>query len=146
MKNGLITNRRCLPYNPKLKQRARNLRNNSTKAEIKMWVDILRNRQTGFQFYRQKPLYHFIVDFYCPKLKLVIEIDGGSHNEKIEYDRVRTELLNVFDLDVIRYRNEDVMKNIEGVRIDLMNRIQKSPLHSPFEKGGSKSKSDSVPL
>lgn len=129
MKNGLITNRRCLPYNPRLKQRARNMRNNSTKAEIKMWVDVLRNRQTGFQFYRQKPLYHFIVDFYCPKLKLVIEIDGGSHNEKIEYDRIRTELLNVFDLEVIRYTNEDILKNINGVRNNLMEKIKnKSPL------------------
>lgn len=129
MKNGLITNRRCLPYNPRLKERARNLRNNSTKAEIKIWVDLLRNRQTGFQFYRQKPLYHFIVDFYCPKLKLVIEIDGGSHNEKIEYDRIRTELLNVFDLEVIRYTNEDILKNINGVRNNLMEKIKnKSPL------------------
>jgi very-short-patch-repair endonuclease len=55
------------------------MRNQSTKGEIKFWCELLRNRKSGYQIYRQKPIDHIIVDFYCPKLKLVIEIDGTSH-------------------------------------------------------------------
>jgi len=87
--NRLITNYRELPYNPDLKEFARQMRNNSTKGEIKFWCELLRKRKSGYQFYRQKILLNYIVDFYCAKLKLVIEIDGTSHLEKTEYDSLR---------------------------------------------------------
>jgi very-short-patch-repair endonuclease len=89
----LITNYRELPYNPSLKQRAREMRNNSTKGEIKFWCELLRKNQTGYKFYRQKIFNHFIVDYYCAKLKLVIEIDGTSHDGKEKYDIKRERLL-----------------------------------------------------
>ncbi len=69
-----------LPYNKNLKQFSRDLRNNSTLGEILLWQKLRARSMMGYQFYRQKPLENFIVDFYCQALKLVIEIDGGYHN------------------------------------------------------------------
>ena len=68
-----------LPYNKKLKARSRELRSSMTDAEIALWVKLRRKQLHGLQFYRQKPLGKFIVDFYCPAAQLVIEIDGGQH-------------------------------------------------------------------
>ncbi len=89
--NELITNFREIPYNLKLKDRAKEMRNNSTKGEIKFWCELLKKKQTVYQFNRQKIIGHFIVDFYCAKLKLVVEIDGISHMKKKEYDKHRNE-------------------------------------------------------
>ena len=69
-------------YNPKLKQLARNLRNNSTLSEVSFWNEVKGKKILGLQFLHQKPIREFIVDFYCPKLKLAIEIDGESHGFK----------------------------------------------------------------
>ncbi len=69
-------------YNPKLKQLSRNLRNNSTLAEVLLWNELKARKIFGFQFMRQKPIGDFIVDFFCSKLKLVLEVDGNSHNGK----------------------------------------------------------------
>ena len=104
-----------LPYNPKLVQRARELRKNMTKAERKLWYEYLRN--FPLRVHRQRPIDHFIVDFYCPKLKLVIEIDGESHNSKQAqiYDAERTRRLEGYGLKVIRFTNEEVLTNFEGV-------------------------------
>ena len=66
-------------YNPKLKQFARNLRNNSSISEIRFWNQVNAKQFNGYQFYRQKPIGNYIVDFFCPILNLVIEIDGESH-------------------------------------------------------------------
>ncbi|MFH1197636.1 MAG: DUF559 domain-containing protein [bacterium] len=103
-RQDLITNLRCLPYNPKLKERSKEMRNNSTKGEIKFWCELLKNKKCGYQFYRQKPLYHFIVDFYSAKLKLVVEIDGTSHDDKKEYDEDRDKILNGLGLKILHYR------------------------------------------
>jgi very-short-patch-repair endonuclease len=91
--HGLITNFRELPYNSKLKDRAKDMRNDSTKGEIKFWCELLRKNKSGFQFYRQRTIHHYIADFYCAKLKLVIEIDGTSHLGKKDYDKRRDEIL-----------------------------------------------------
>ena len=109
--NGLLTNYRELPYNPKLKERAREMRNNSTKGEIKFWSELLRKNQTGYQFNRQKIIGHYIVDFYCAKLKLVIEIDGMSHDNKKEYDEHRNEILESYGLKVLHFNDQDVQNN-----------------------------------
>jgi very-short-patch-repair endonuclease len=76
-----------LPYNPQLVERAKTLRKNMTKAEKKLWYDYLRNFQ--FRVHRQRPIDNFIVDFYCPNLSLVIEVDGESHSTDLaqNYDR-----------------------------------------------------------
>ena len=125
---GLITNYRELPYNPVLKQRAKEMRNNSTKGEIKFWCELLRKKQTGYKFYRQKIINHFIVDFYCAKLKLVIEIDGTSHEGKEEYDRKRESVLESMELKVIRYNNLDVLNNFHLVEQDFKKQIKSREL------------------
>ena len=112
------------PYHDKLVDLARSNRKNPTPAEQKMWSVILRNRQlVGFKFLRQKPIDGYIVDFYCSALGLVIEIDGDSHAEKLEYDAERTRILNAYGLAVIRYTNEDVMNNPQGVYQHLASAI-----------------------
>jgi very-short-patch-repair endonuclease len=68
-------------YNPKLKAKSRELRNNSTLAEVPLWNQLKGRKMRGYQFMRQKPIGNYIVDFFCSKLKLVIEIDGESHSE-----------------------------------------------------------------
>ncbi len=120
---GLITNYRELPYNPALKQRAREMRNNSTKGEIKFWCELLRKKQTGYKFYRQKIINHFIVDFYCAKLKIVIEIDGTSHEGKEEYDKRRESVLESLELKVIRYNDLQVLNNFNLVEQDFKKQI-----------------------
>ncbi|AFZ49381.1 endonuclease domain-containing protein [Dactylococcopsis salina] len=104
-----------LPYNKKLVSRAKELRKNMTLAERKIWFEYLRN--FPHRVYRQRPIEQFIVDFYCPKLKLVIEIDGESHytENAQEYDRERTEVLQGYGLRVIRFNNEEVLQNFTGV-------------------------------
>jgi very-short-patch-repair endonuclease len=118
----------CLPYNKNLIPLARENRRNPTPAETRIWNEGLRKRQLArFKFLRQKPIDHFIVDFYCSKLGLVIEIDGDSHAETAEYDHERTRVLNAYGLDVVRYTNDEVLGNIEGVYEDLLRRITNPP-------------------
>ena len=113
-----------LLYNKNLTALARANRKNPTAAEIKMWNEVLHMRQFAhYKFLRQKPIANFIVDFYCSELLLVIEIDGDTHGETNAYDLERTKLLNARGLTVIRYTNEDVLKNIAGVYDDLACRI-----------------------
>lgn len=130
-----------LPYDPKLKERARELRKNPTAAEKKMWSDILgRDQFQGLRFLRQKPIQNYIVDFYCDKLSLVIEIDGDSHAEQEQYDAERTRNLESLGIEVVRYTNDDVLNNMEGVYEDLEKKVKerknKIPL-TPFTKGGT---------
>ena len=73
-------------YNPDLKQRSKELRKNATYSEKLLWKHLRSRQLLGYQFMRQKPIYNYIVDFYCSALKLVIEIDGITHNDKQEYD------------------------------------------------------------
>ncbi len=105
------------PYNENLKQASRDLRNNMTDAEKLLWSR-LRNKQIlGLQFYRQKPILNFIVDFYCPAVNLVIECDGSQHftDEGLEADLIRDEALAQLDLKVLRFDNGQVMGQIDDV-------------------------------
>ncbi len=104
-----------LPYNPDLIKRAKELRKNMTPAEKKLWYNYLRNFK--FRVLRQRPINNFIVDFYCPNLKLVIEIDGDSHftAEGQAYDRQRTQILEGYNLKVIRFTNQEVLNNLMGL-------------------------------
>ena len=113
-----------LPYNKKHTALARENRSNPTPAESKIWNEVLRMRQFArYKFLRQKPIDNYIVDFYCSELQLVIEIDGDSHAETVEYDTVRTRVLEALGLTVVRYSNDEVLGNIEGVFEDLSQRI-----------------------
>ncbi len=103
-------------YNKKLKPLARNLRNNSTLGEIKLWSEVLRaKRFYGYQFNRQYAIDNYIVDFICRRLKLIIEVDGMSHQYKVEADRKRDEVLNSLGYEVLRVTESEVMNDINNV-------------------------------
>ncbi len=114
-----------IPYKKELPEKARELRNNVTKAEEKLWHEVLRNKQfLGFRFVRQKPLKYFIADFYCAKLMLVIEVDGSVHNKIKERDAERTEILKgIHNIKVVRYTNENILKRIGWVKESLEKEI-----------------------
>ena len=99
-----------------IRDRARQLRNDMTAPERTLW-SILRNRQLdGYRFRRQHPVGDFIVDFFCPAARLVIEVDGDSHEDQMEYDRRRSRWLAAQKhYRVLRVSNLDVMSNLEGV-------------------------------
>ena len=104
-------------YNKQLKQASRTLRTNMTDAEQTLWYYLRRKQIQGVQFYRQKPLLNFIVDFYCFAVKLVIEIDGSQHNEPANQskDKRRDELLENQGLKVLRFDNRQVLLEIDAV-------------------------------
>lgn len=115
--------RKIIPYNPKLKEFARVLRNNSTKSEIKLWK-ILKNKNIkGYDFHRQKPLLEFIADFYCYELKLVIELDGFTHEfeETKSKDNYKQGKLEGVGLTVLRFTDEEVFSEFDLV----INSIEK---------------------
>lgn len=88
--------RPIIPYNPKLKELARHLRNNSTLSEILLWEYLKGKQMKGYDFHRQKPIADYIVDFYCPDLLLAIEIDGDSHRERYNQDTHRQKRIESF--------------------------------------------------
>ncbi len=104
-------------YNKNLKLPSRDLRNNMTDAEQLLWQKLRRKQILGLQFYRQKPLLNFIVDFYCPAANLVIECDGGQHYtvEGLEADRVRDQALAQLGLIVLRFDNRQVLAETDAV-------------------------------
>ncbi len=106
-----------LKYNPHNKQNARNLRKNMTDAERVIWSRVRRKQILEVQFYRQKPIANFIVDFYAPKLKLVVEIDGAQHFEAeyLQRDNVRDASLNALGLRVLRFDNHAVLTETDSV-------------------------------
>ncbi|MBI5047589.1 MAG: endonuclease domain-containing protein [Deltaproteobacteria bacterium] len=128
-------------YNPKLKSFSRQLRNNSTLSEALLWNQLKARKIKGYQFMRQKPIDEYIVDFYCSKLKLVIEIDGESHSEKADADLKRQKRLEATGLSVLRFFDRDVKKNIEGVVSVIGKWIEDNSLKgeypppTPFIKG-----------
>jgi very-short-patch-repair endonuclease len=110
---------------PVILAHAREMRQPQTPAEAALWR-ALRNRQTGFKFRRQHPISRFIIDFYCAKAKLLIEIEGESHIEpdQEEYDRARTEYLETLGYKVIRFTNNDVRYNIHAVVGEILRIVE----------------------
>lgn len=110
--------KRFIDYNKKLKDRAKELRRNMTEPEKKIWFWFLKEvSNTKFRINKQRPIDNFIVDFYVPKLKIVIEIDWESHFDEqgIAYDEERSDILKWLWFKILRFTNEEVMKNFEGV-------------------------------
>lgn len=129
---------RFLPYNPELKENARNLRKNMTKAEKKLWFDCF--KKMDVKILRQQPIDNYIVDFYIASKKLVIEVDCETHRseEEIAYDKKRTKVLESFWLKVIRFTNTEIYENIEWVFSLLRQEIKNSnkpPLTPPNRRG-----------
>jgi very-short-patch-repair endonuclease len=107
--------RKIIPYNPALKEKARELRNNSTKTEILLWMNLKGKQMRGFDFHRQKPIDNYIVDFFCYELMLAIEIDGESHFGKEDYDERRQKKLEGLGVRFLRFDDNEVFYNCEGV-------------------------------
>ena len=107
------------------KQRRQTLRNNMTEPEKRLW-GILRNHQLGVKFRRQHGIGHYIVDFYCPELKLIIEVDGESHffEDAQAYDKIRDKFMLELGLTTIRITNIEIMQNIDGVCEYLQQHVQ----------------------
>ncbi len=112
-------NRYWTKYNWKNKNFARQNRKNPTSTESLVWHMILKNRKLGFKFLRQRTVGWYIVDFYCSKLKLIIEIDGESHNYKVDYDEKRIKYLKSLWFKVLVYTDEQVLNNLEWVCEDI---------------------------
>jgi len=132
--NPLIKANNRILYNKSLYERWKELRKNMTKPEKKLRFDFLKNLDKRddlvppqlrgmplgrgrFRVYKQRPIYLFIVDFYIPKLKIVIEVDGESHFDEAwkAYDAERTEILEWLWLKVLRFTNQEIMHNFDGV-------------------------------
>jgi very-short-patch-repair endonuclease len=109
--------------NPKTKHHAIKLRKELTPAERKLWAR-LRNNQLGATFRRQHAIGNYIPDFCSPKAKLIIELDGGQHLEQEEYDKQRTEYLESQGYKVVRFWNNDVLNDIEGVILAIIHTLK----------------------
>ena len=112
-----------LPYDDHLKKYSKQLRKNMTDAERTLWLKVRRKQLKGYQFYRQKPIGSFIVDFYCPKGCLVIELDGGQHysEEGRTKDDYRDKYMEGIGLRVLRFSDREVFENMGGVIETIWN-------------------------
>lgn len=111
-------------YNkPIFKDRRRELRTKPTRHEELLWYRLRRNQLDGYRFFRQYSAGPYILDFYCPKLRLAIELDGAQHSERdtMEYDHERTMYLLGLDITTIRFSNKEVMNNIKDVIAKIRN-------------------------
>ena len=108
-------------------QRARRLRSSMTAAELKLWAELNNKQMGGIKFRRQHPIGKYIVDFYAPQRKLIIEVDGGTHLEQEEYDAIRTSYLNRKGYQVIRFSNLDIYQNLA----EVLDQIR-TACHLPF--------------
>jgi very-short-patch-repair endonuclease len=111
----MMAGRRWIPYRKGLTPRAQTLRRDPTPAEKKLWYEFLRD--LAHKFTRQKPLGHYVADFYCSRLQLVIELDGDSHytDQAQRYDDARTAALGLHGVRVLRFTNLEVLQNFESV-------------------------------
>jgi very-short-patch-repair endonuclease len=115
-------------YNKELKYLAREKRNNSTLGEILLWKNLLSKSRLGVQFNRQFPFENYILDFICRKLKLVIEVDGYSHNFKHEEDNLRDKKLNDLGYEVLRISEQDVKHDFENVSRVVVFKVEELKL------------------
>jgi very-short-patch-repair endonuclease len=119
-----------------MKQIARKLRKDMTLAEILLWKELKGKKVLGYDFHRQKPIDEYVVDFYCPRLKLILEIDGDSHDGKEESDKIRQEKLESLGLTVLRFWDLDVKANVDGIVGQLKEWIESNMTHPSRQKDG----------
>lgn len=125
-----------LPYNKNLKANSRKLRNHSTFGEILLWKQLRAKQMRGYTFNRQKPILHYIVDFYCKPLNLVIEVDGSSHIGREKQDAFRQKELESLGLYFLRFEDEWVKKEIGLVAQAIEEWIIEFEKSVEFEKRG----------
>jgi very-short-patch-repair endonuclease len=129
-----------LKYLDELKRMARQYRNNPTKAEQIFWDEVLQYDKVKYRFLRQKPINRFILDFYCSKLLLAVEIDGNSHDDKKYLDSERDLFLEKYKIKTIRFTNGQVLNELENIK-DILDEVikerEKLVFGSPLVKGES---------
>ena len=113
-------------YNPKLKAHARELRKQGILSEVLLREHLKGRKMSGYQFMRQKPVGDYIVDFYCSKLKLVIEIDGESRDGRFPYDMERQRVLESAGLTVLRFNDSDVKKDTDNVFMAIEGWVERN--------------------
>tara|TARA_R110001583_G_scaffold162719_1_gene314976 strand:- start:30497 stop:30925 length:429 start_codon:yes stop_codon:yes gene_type:complete len=125
--------RKIIWYNPKLKDFAKELRNNSTKSEIVFWLKLKNKQLYNYKFIRQKPVDNYIIDFYCPELALGIELDGYSHElvEVFHKDLKKEKRLNELGITILRFKDEQVFNDIENVIKEIEFYIFEFEKHTP---------------
>jgi very-short-patch-repair endonuclease len=111
---------------PHIVAAARQLRQQLTPAEKLLWEALKKRQLNGLKFRCQHPVKSFIVDFYCPQHRLVIEVDGSIHDQQVEYDAARTECLNHLGYRVIRFRNREIISNLSQVLQQIADAIEES--------------------
>ena len=123
-------------YNDQLqKERRIGLRKNQTEAENILWQK-LRNRQiNNLKFHRQYGAGPYILDFFCPQIRLAIELDGEQHKNDVIYDKERENFLKDKDITTIRFWNDEIMSNLEKVLERIREEIKNNPLNPPYNKG-----------
>jgi len=104
-----------LPFNPNLKQRAKELRKAGNLSEVLFWQQVKKRQFMNLDFDRQKIIGNYIVDFYCKDIGVIIEIDGNSHDDKQEYDQERDAYLQGLGLKIFHIQDSDIKKNLESV-------------------------------
>lgn len=115
----------------------KDLRKNQTPQEIILWSKI-RNNQTSYKWRRQVSIGPYIADFYCAKKLLVIEVDGSQHLENKEYDKERNNYFLNLGIRTIRFWNNEINTNIDGVILKIETELQKEPHPNPLLKGEGK--------
>ena len=116
------------------KQKRRVLRNNATKAEQILWKHLKGRQLAQHKFRRQYSVDQFVIDFYCPSIKLAIEVDGSSHfsNDAEIYDKERERIIETFGITFIRFNNNDVFTNIDGVLTNIKDNINELTTVNPL--------------
>ena len=119
-----------------IRARARSLRKNPTEAEKVLWGHLRCWQVGGYKFRRQQPLGNYIVDFVCLEKKLIIELDGGQHAEQTVYDAERDAWLRDRGFSVLRFWNNDVLQNLNGVKDTILSKMESTPLPQSFPTKG----------
>ncbi len=120
----LVATRGHLKYLEELMTLSRKNRINSTRTENIVWYEILDKRKTGFKFLRQKPIYKFILDFYCKELLMVIEVDGDYHNKRKWIDIERDKFMENLNIKTLRISNDEILNDLENVKNKIINFIE----------------------
>ena len=112
-----MTKRKIIPYNSKLTQLAKKLRNESTQTEIYLWLKLKGKQMYGYDFHRQKPIDNYILDFFCYDLMLGIEVDGYSHEilEVHNKDIVKEKRMNELRITILRFSDFEILRDMENV-------------------------------
>lgn len=126
-------------FRPRNTKRARSLRKSATPAERQLWRQLRNSSIQGFKFSRQMPVGPYFADFLCRAAKLVIELDGNSHDAKLDYDARRDAYLGENGYQVLRFSNQQVFENLEGAVASIEHALTRLPTPSPsrLREGGS---------